>query len=252
MTNRAGGRFERVGRWVDRYWDAIRFNVPYWPIMVYNLACWVLLPRQKFFERADVPGVDVLEDNWEAIRSELEGLLVEREHIPAFQEVDPGQRRLTDDDRWKTYLFRLYGADVASNRERCPKTAELLDRVPNLYTAFFSVMGPRKRIPIHSGPLKGLIRVHLPLLVPEGECWIEVGGVRCSWTCGEALIFDDTYLHRVHNATDHDRVVIFIDIVRPMPWAWFDRLNRRVLGAMTGSKRIQGAIMRAEAAAQAL
>lgn len=243
-------RFEELGRWLDRYWDAVRFNVPYWPIMVYNIACWVLLPSQRFYTRDDVPGVEALEQNWEVMRAELDTLLVERDQIPAFQEVDPGQRRLTDDDRWKTHLFRLYGVDAEANRERCPKTAELLDQVPDLYSAFFSILGPHKRIPLHSGPLKGLIRVHIPLLVPEGECWIEVGGVRCDWTEGESLIFDDTYLHRVLNGTDHDRVVIFIDVIRPMPWPWLDRLNRWVLGTMTRSKRIQGVARRAEVAAE--
>jgi ornithine lipid ester-linked acyl 2-hydroxylase len=241
-------RFERLGRQLDRHWDAIRFNVPYWPVMAYNLCCWVLLPNQTFVDRGEVPGVEVLEQNWKAIRAELDDLLLERATIPAFQEVDPGQRRLTDDDRWKTFVFRLYGADAPANRERCPDTSDVLDRIPNLYTAFFSILGPQKRLPLHAGPLKSLVRVHLALLVPEGECWIEIAGRRCTWTEGELLIFDDTHLHRAYNGTDQDRVVVFIDIVRRMPWRWLDRVNRWVLHAMTRSPRIQSAIARAEAA----
>lgn len=241
---------EPIRRWLDRYWDAIRFNVPYWPVMVYNVFCWVLLPRRKFFGRDDVPGVSVLEDNWEVIRAELDDLLLERDQIPAFQQVDRGQRRLTDDDRWKSYVFWYGGAESAPNRERCPKTAELLDRMPNVYTAFFSILAPGKRIPIHSGALKGLLRVHLPLVVPAGECWIEIGGERCTWTEGEALIFDDTYLHRAWNNTEGDRVVLFLDVVRAMPWPWLDRLNRWVLRTMTASKRVQGSIERADRAAE--
>lgn len=244
-----GHRFTELGRWLDRYWDAIRYNVPYWPIMVFNLACWALLPTRRFYRPDEAPGVAVLSDHWTDIRDELVELLVERDRIPSFQQVDPGQRRLTDDDQWKTYVFRLFGADVEPNRARCPRTTALLDQVPDLYTALFSILAPGKRIPLHAGPLKSLIRYQLALVIPEGECWIEVGGERRTWTEGEPLLFDDTYPHRVHNDTDADRVVLFIDLIRPMPWPWLDRLNRWVLATMTSSTRIQSAIDRAADAA---
>ncbi|MCX7620832.1 MAG: aspartyl/asparaginyl beta-hydroxylase domain-containing protein [Acidimicrobiales bacterium] len=246
-----GPRLIGLGQWVSRYWDALRWNVPYWPVMVYNVVLWLLLPGRKLYEPEDVPGCEVLADNWQVIREELDDLLRSQQPIPAFQEVDPGQRRLTDDDGWKSFLFRLYGADVNTNRERCPKTAHVLDEVPGLYTAFFSILEPYKRIPIHSGPLKGLIRYHLPLIVPDGgECWIEIGGEVHHWREGEPLIFDDTYLHRVRNDTDQHRVVFFIDIERPMPWPWLQRLNRWVLGRMTRSRRIQNAVANAARAAE--
>lgn len=241
-------RFTSIGRWMDRYWDAIRFNVPYWPVMVYNLGCWALLPRERFFDPKTVPGTEVLEANWKSIRAELDAVLASRGSIPAFQQVDPGQRRLTDDDGWKSFVFIYGGASSRANHDRCPETAGILDRVPNLYTAFFSILAPGKRIPVHSGALKGLLRVQLPLLVPEGECWIEVGGERRSWTEGETLVFDDTFLHRACNLTGSDRVVLFLDVVRPMPWRWLDRFNRWVLDKMTGSKRVREAIERADRA----
>jgi beta-hydroxylase len=239
-----------LGQWLSRYWDALRWNVPYWPVMVYNIALWLLLPSRRLYEPADVPGCEVLAEQWEVVRTELDELLASREPIPAFQQIDPGQRRLTDDDRWKSFLFRLYGADVPSNRARCPKTAQLLDEVPGLYTAFFSIFEPHKRIPIHSGPLKGVIRCHLPLIVPSGgECWIEIGGEVHHWVEGELLIFDDTYLHRARNDTDDIRVVLFIDVERPMPWTWLGRVNRWVLARMTRSRRIQNAVANAATAA---
>ena len=36
------------------------------------------------------------------------------------------------------------------------------------------------------------------------------------WTEGGSLVFDDTYDHEVWNDTDGQRVVLFLDVVRPL------------------------------------
>jgi len=45
---------------------------------------------------------------------------------------------------------------------------------------------------------------------------MEVGGVRCSWQEGHALIFDDTYPHYVNNDTSQERAILLFDFPRPM------------------------------------
>jgi beta-hydroxylase len=89
-------------------------------------------------------------------------------------------------------------------------------------TAFFSVLGPRKRLPEHRGPYKGVIRYHLGLKIPSPPeaCGIRVGGETAHWQEGKSLLFDDTYQHEAWNDTDEDRVVLFLDIVRPMPFPY--------------------------------
>ncbi len=237
-VNDAHHGFEHLGRWADRCWDALRINLPNWPVMAFNIFLWGLVPRDRFFPNETAAGYEILSEHWKDIRQELDALLEERERIPAFHQVDPGQRRLSDDDLWKTYVFRLCTFDAEENRARCPKTAALLDQVPDLYSAFFSIFGPRKRLPLHSGAMKGVLRVQVALIVPEGETWIEVGGERRGWTEGGMLVFDDTFMHRAVNNTDEDRAVLFIDMVRPMPWPWLDRLNRWVLARITDSHRV--------------
>ena len=39
------------------------------------------------------------------------------------------------------------------------------------------------------------------------------------------MFFDDTYLHEAHNPTDSIRVVLFMDVLRPMfhPYDWINR-----------------------------
>ncbi len=236
--------------WLVRYRDSLRWNLPYWPMMVVNVAMWGLLPAQRYFSDADLRGIGVLQEEWKTIRRELDEVLEDREGIPGFQEVDPGQRRLTDDNSWRTFVFRFAGRDCEPNRQRCPETAALLDRVPGIYLAMFSILEPGARIPLHAGAIKGLVRYHLGLVVPTGEgCWIEISGVRHTWAEGESLAFDDTYPHRVRNDTDSVRVVLFLDVERPMPWPWLGRFNRWVLARLTASKRIRTAVERAERAA---
>ena len=36
------------------------------------------------------------------------------------------------------------------------------------------------------------------------------------WTEGHSLVFDDTYEHEAWNDTDETRVVLFVDVVRPL------------------------------------
>ena len=111
----------------------------------------------------------------------------------------------------------------------CPQTAALLARLPGLQNAWFSILAPHYHIPPHRGPTRAVVRAHLALKVPAQaqDCWIRVADERYSWREGEVVLFDDTYEHEVRNDTDETRVVLFIDVLRPM-----DRVGGWVNGAL--------------------
>jgi len=96
---------------------------------------------RPFFDADQFDWVTELESNWHAIREELEGILVDSDQLPTFQEVSPTQAALTTDDLWKTYFFYGYGYKVEKNCEACPETTRLLEQVPGMKTAFFSILG---------------------------------------------------------------------------------------------------------------
>ncbi|WP_443797732.1 aspartyl/asparaginyl beta-hydroxylase domain-containing protein, partial [Burkholderia vietnamiensis] len=52
-----------------------------------------------------------------------------------------------------------------------------------------------------------------------------VDGESYAWRDGEAVMFDETYLHWAENRTEHDRVILFCDIDRPMKYRWAQRVN---------------------------
>jgi aspartyl/asparaginyl beta-hydroxylase (cupin superfamily) len=207
-----------------------------------------LVPTTPFLPTETFDWIPGLESDWKAIRAELDDVLSYRDELPNFQDISIDQASITDDDGWKTYFFFAYGFRSDANCARCPQTAALLDAIPGLTTAFFSILSPGKKIPEHRGPWRGVLRYHLALQVPEpaDEAGIEVGGEIAHWHEGGSLLFDDGYEHRAWNDTDGVRVVLFVDVIRPLR-APMDQFNRALIWAIGRSPFIQDSRNRHEA-----
>ncbi|QWT21651.1 aspartyl/asparaginyl beta-hydroxylase domain-containing protein [Bacillus sp. NP157] len=195
---RGGKRFLR---WSGTF-EAKHSLVPSTPVIGNEVFDWV--PR--------------LEAAWPVIREELDHLLEHPEDIPAFHQVSPDQKRISKGDNWKTFGFYVYGKRVDDNCAVCPRTSAVLDTLPGLRSAMFSILQPRYRIAPHKGPTRAVIRAHLGLKVPADaqNVWIRVDDQILHWQEGKVVLFDDSYEHEVHNDTDEVRAVLFLDIDRPM------------------------------------
>ena len=192
-----------------------------------------LVGDATFFPLERFPWVKHVEDNWTVIREELERVLEDHAALPNFQEISKDQVGITDDDRWKTFFLYGYGFKAKLTTEMCPGTAALMEQIPGMKTAMFSILSPRKHILDHRGPYKGVLRYHLGLIVPrEAEaCRIRVGDDVRHWEEGKSLIFDDTFNHEVWNDTDETRVVLFVDVLRPLP-APESKINKLIVKAI--------------------
>ncbi|MGK7928223.1 MAG: aspartyl/asparaginyl beta-hydroxylase domain-containing protein [Spirulina sp.] len=188
-----------------------------------------------FFELEQFPWAKDLEANWLTIRKELDAVLDRVNDLPNYQQISTRQGNITDDNRWKTYFFYAFGYKAEKNCQQCPETTKLLEKIPNLKAAFFSILAPHKHIPEHRGKHKGLIRYHLGLKIPEpqSDCRIRVGDRIAHWEEGKSLIFDDTFLHEAWNDTDDYRVVLFLDIARPLrfPMSLVNWLANNIIAA---------------------
>jgi aspartyl/asparaginyl beta-hydroxylase (cupin superfamily) len=186
------------------------------------------VPDLPVFDPDEFAWTGLLEANADTIRRECEAVLEFGSEIPSFHELSPDQASISDDDRWKTYFLYAMGEKAEGNCGRCPVTAEVLERIPGMTTAFFSILAPGKRIPAHRGVFKGFVRCHLALRVPKEieSCFMRVGEGRLHWDDGKCVVFDDTYDHEVRNDTDEMRVVLLVDVVRPMrrPARWLTRV----------------------------
>ncbi len=178
-----------------------------------------LVGDATFFGLERFPWVAHIEESWEVIREEAERLLEVQGELANFQDISKDQIEITDDDRWKTFFIYGYGFEAKLGVEMCPRTAALMRQIPGMTTAMISILSPRKHILDHRGPYKGVLRYHLGLIVPEDaeSCRIRVGEDVRHWQEGKSMVFDDTFNHEVWNDTDQTRVVLFVDVLRPLP-----------------------------------
>jgi len=195
--------------------------------------------------REVIPQLGALEDAYADIRAEMENILVDRDRIPYMYDTydniffkGAGRRpnilaraaseliygpdtgifdRIGSPD-WRTFNLIMFDQDVPRNADRCPTTVALLRRVPGVQSALFSIIAPGAYIPPHNDPAKGVIRYHLALKVPKDRdnCFINVDGQNYHWEEGKGVLFDDVFDHWVRNDTDEERVILFVDILRPL------------------------------------
>lgn len=220
------------------------------------------VPDTPVLDSSHFEFIESFENEWETILEEAKAVLKYKHVIPGFQDISPDQYRLAKGNNWKTFILFGFGKRLETNTQLTPKTADLLEAVPNLQTAMFSILAPGYRIPAHTGVTKGVLRAHLGLIVPQKEkdCWIRIDQDIISWSPGKAFVFDDTYEHEVHNDTDEERVILLFDFDRPMKplGRW---LNKFVLQAIkftafykepkknlkTAEQRLEDSIRQAEA-----
>jgi ornithine lipid ester-linked acyl 2-hydroxylase len=134
------------------------------------------------------------------------------------------------------------GYKAEKNCARCPETTRLVEQIPGMTTAFFSILSPHKHIPAHRGVFKGFVRYHLGLKIPDpsSQCRIRIEDEFRNWEEGESMVFDDTFEHEVWNDSNETRVVLFVDILRPLPFV-ARKINQLLISLVRQSAYIQDA-----------
>ena len=127
--------------------------------------------------------------------------------------------------KWRSLFLRAYNKNTDIIKY-FPKTMELINSVP-CTLAFFSILEPGAYLSPHEGVYKGVIRYHLGLITPadSNNCYINIGNRKLSWNPGEDMMFDDMYLHEVHNNTNCPRLILFLDIKRKFNNIFIDTIN---------------------------
>lgn len=166
----------------------------------------------------------LLRENWQAIRDEAVAVAMRGDAAPSLATISPDHRSIAEVNKWRSFFIWGYGFRIDDNADRVPRTAALVERIPGLNSAFFSILAPGTHIPEHRGVTKGLITCHLGLIVPrDGDVRMRVHDRVVRWAEGETLVFDDTYSHEVWNDTAGTRVVLLVQFERPLrnPGKWF-------------------------------
>lgn len=138
---------------------------------------------------------------------------------------------------WRRFYLKWYGPVDPVARRWCPRTCALLETMPEVNIAMFSVLEPGTVIPPHYGPFRGGLRYHLALDAPgHPSCRLRVLHTDYVWRTGEDVMFDDTFVHSVCNMTDRRRIVLFVDVKRPQTssvWGALTRAAINVLGPLS-------------------
>lgn len=185
------------------------------------------LGRAVFFDVAKTyPSLLKLEDNFEIIKKELSDILPFRSQMPRYHDLDGMQQyisgQINPDKAWNIFMLYAMGEKPLANRKQCPQTVELLDSIPGLFQAFFSILEGGKAIPAHEGPYRGYLRYHLALIVPrENPPSIRIKDLHYTWSERRSILFDDSWSHEVFNKSNDIRVLLIVDILRPMPLPFF-------------------------------
>lgn len=205
--------------------------------------------RPVFFDIASTcPELLQVDRHYDVIKKEFDHVN-QHYQLPTYHEVDSGQYEVSGKVKpqlkWKIFVLHLMGEIPDSAAELCPETCKLLESIPNLYEAFFSILDPMKPIPAHCGPYLGYIRYHLSLKVPaESPPSIRIRDQFHTWKTGESILFDDTWEHEVMNEAKEERAVLIVDILRPLP-LWPHRVNsifvRNVIRNVYAKKVIKNA-----------
>jgi len=184
------------------------------------------MPEVEFHDVDCFPGIRAVEAATDDIRAEFEALvkLKTAELVPYSQYADhvplAQWKELNNNPDWTAIHLLQNGERVEANASHCPKTLQLLSKLPQpdipgaSPNAMFSLLAPHTHIPPHTGVANVRLVAHLPLIVPPG-CGFRVGGTTIEWRAGEAIVFDDTIEHEAWNDSDELRVVLIFDLWAP-------------------------------------
>lgn len=161
-----------------------------------------------FYKAEQFEGIVALETHWTVIKQELD-------QLPSSAFLTYPEKHLLDGQQgWDIFGLYFLGVRIDLNCDLCPKTAKLLQAIPGMLTAGFSLLQPGAHIIPHAGKSISVLRCHLGLIVPP-KCGLRVGPDIRPWVAGECLVFDDTFEHEAWNLSSFSRVVLLLDFRAP-------------------------------------
>jgi beta-hydroxylase len=199
-------------RFLRQLTDHSTFMAPY-NVLAYLFSA---VPNRPFLQVERFTDLAPLRDNWRMIREEALALY-DQDRIKRSEKYDDLAFNSFFKSGWKRFYLKWYGENHASARALCPRTVELLEKIPTVKAAMFAQLPPGAKLGRHRDPFAGSLRYHLGLVTPNSdECRIYVDGEMYSWRDGEAVLFDETYIHEAVNNTDVQRIILFCDVERPL------------------------------------
>ncbi len=212
-------------RGATRYASVTEYLRKSWPMFA-PLNCLLYIftesrARKQIINPNDFNELAEIQAHWQTIREEAVGLYqqkyfesVKNQSSPAY--YDLGFRTFFKYG-WSKFYLKWYGYTHDSAKKLCPNTVKILEKIPSVNGAMFSILPAGSKLTRHADPMACSLRYHLGLVTQNAEaCFINIDGTAYSWRDGEAFLFDETYMHFARNDTDQPRLILMCDIERPM------------------------------------
>ncbi len=177
-----------------------------------------------FYETKKLNWIETLEENWLAIKDELNALYDKKTLVkPYIENTSTGNQELdvlSDSLDWSSIHLIQSGEYNKTLLDKCPTTKSVLEQLPlsvlsgNGPEAFLSVLQPGAEIKPHYGLSNIKLTVHLGLEVPN-DCAIRVGNETQKWQEGKVLVFDDSFEHEAWNHSEEERKVFILEVWHP-------------------------------------
>ena len=114
---------------------------------------------------------------------------------------------------WTVFGLILNGEIITPEKNILKNTLNIINQIPNVINAGFSCLTPNSSTDVHNEIDKNFYRIHLPLIIPKGDCAIQVqDDIRKWYDCKSIMILDDTKWHNAWNYTKYPRYILIIDI----------------------------------------
>lgn len=182
------------------------------------------LKAQPIWPNAAFSWVDVFKENFEPLMSEFRQITqdIEEQGMPYVDEkfADKSFEKLAGSKNWTALHLYQNGVPNKPIIERLPKLHQLLMSIDlyglneHPYEVFFSLLKAGQHIVPHYGLSNHSLTVHIPFIVGDSGC-LTVENQRVSWQVGDAIVFDDSFIHEAENTSEQDRVVLIFSVWHP-------------------------------------
>lgn len=185
--------------------------IPIENVYYYNTKKWYHGKMPAFFTEEQIPALAVLRQNYPGIKQEIESYFAQgkgdfKVNFIAHNYSEKG---------WKTVGLYAYCLKRTKNCNALPFTTSVIESLPGLTTAIISVLEPQTSIKPHLGDTNAIARIHLPIRIPGN--WPQLGMIidrtPLQWHEGETVAFNVVKRHKAWNHTDHQRIVLIVDVI---------------------------------------
>jgi beta-hydroxylase len=198
-------------------------------------------------------------DNFKSLKDEVVSILSKTDNGDKLRMTNDsfnGQNKYIGSDiihdNGKIKAWRIINIKVGNEYSKdaykhFPFLVKILKDIPEICTCSISILQEGVHIPIHVGYYKGIMRYMMPIIVPKDKenVFLCVNEKKYCWTEGVGVLWDDNYPHKVYNNTNEIRVVIYMDIIRPLTGS-LNILNKYILKLASNSKIVKDEIKRTE------